>query len=54
MSSGNRPVHEIKLGRIRASIWTHEGNGQGTMVQRLDLAALPRAGGVEDIRFIRA
>jgi hypothetical protein len=29
MSSGNRPVHEIKLGRIRASIWTHEGNGQG-------------------------
>jgi hypothetical protein len=29
MSSGNRPSHEIKLGRIRASIWTHEGNGQG-------------------------
>ena len=29
MSSGNRPIHEIKLGRIRASIWSHEGNGQG-------------------------
>lgn len=26
MSSGNRPVHEIKLGRIRASIWTNESN----------------------------
>ena len=24
MSSGNRPIHEIKLGRIRASIWTNE------------------------------
>ena len=28
MSNGNRPVHEIKLGRIRASIWTNEGDRQ--------------------------
>ncbi|MEZ6097844.1 MAG: hypothetical protein R3E01_02620 [Pirellulaceae bacterium] len=28
MSSGNRPVHEIKLGRVRASIWTNEGDLQ--------------------------
>ncbi len=28
MSSGNRPVHEIKLGRIRASIWTNESDRQ--------------------------
>lgn len=26
MSSGNRPIHEIKLGRIRASIWTNESD----------------------------
>jgi hypothetical protein len=28
MSSGNRPIHEIKLGRIRASIWTNESYRQ--------------------------
>ena len=28
MSSGNRPVHEIKLGRVRASIWTNVGHLQ--------------------------
>ena len=28
MSSGNRPVHEIKLGRIRASIWTNSSDRQ--------------------------
>jgi hypothetical protein len=28
MSSGNRPVHEIRLGRIRASVWTNESTGQ--------------------------
>ena len=28
MSSGNRPVHEIKLGRIRASIWINESDRQ--------------------------
>ena len=28
MSSGNRPVHEIKLGRIRASIWRNESDRQ--------------------------
>ena len=28
MSSGNRPVHEIKLGRVRASIWTNESDRQ--------------------------
>ena len=28
MSSGNRPIHEIRLGRVRASIWMHSGNGQ--------------------------
>jgi len=28
MSSGNRPVHEIKLGRIRASIWTNHSDRQ--------------------------
>ena len=26
MSSGNRPVHEIRLGRVRASIWTNESD----------------------------
>jgi len=30
MSSPNRPVHEIKLGRIRASIWANETGGQST------------------------
>ena len=30
MSLGNRPVHEIKLGRVRASIWTNGSNGQDT------------------------
>ena len=30
MSLGNRPVHEIKLGRIRATIWTNRGRDQGT------------------------
>ena len=30
MHSSNRPIHEIKLGRIRASIWTNE-------TERLDL-----------------
>ena len=28
MSSGNRPVHEIKLGCIRASIWKNESDRQ--------------------------
>lgn len=28
MPSDRRPVHEIKLGRVRASIWSH-GNGPG-------------------------
>ena len=28
MSSGNRPVHEIKLGRVRASIWTNKNDRQ--------------------------
>ncbi len=28
MSCGNRPAHEIKLGRIRASIWTNESDRQ--------------------------
>ena len=30
MSSGNRPIHEIKLGRIRASIWTNESDRNDT------------------------
>ena len=30
MSLRNRPVHEIRLGRVRASIWTNRGRGQGT------------------------
>ncbi len=30
MSSGNRPIHEIKLGRIRASIWTNESDQSET------------------------
>lgn len=28
MSSGNRPIHEIKLGRIRATIWTNHTDRQ--------------------------
>jgi hypothetical protein len=28
MSLGNRPVHEIKLGRVRASIWSNESDRQ--------------------------
>jgi hypothetical protein len=28
MSVGNRPVHEIKLGRVRASIWSNESDRQ--------------------------
>lgn len=28
MNSGNRPIHEIKLGRIRASIWTNQSDRQ--------------------------
>ena len=28
MSSGIRPIHEIKLGRIRASVWTNESENQ--------------------------
>lgn len=28
MTSVNRPIHEIKLGRIRASIWTNQGDRQ--------------------------
>ena len=30
MSLGKRPVHEIKLGRVRASIWSNGSNGQDT------------------------
>ena len=26
MNSSNRPVHEIKLGRVRASIWMNESD----------------------------
>ena len=28
MASINRPIHEIKLGRIRASIWANRGRRQ--------------------------
>lgn len=28
MNSGNRPVHEIKLGRIRACIWSNADDRQ--------------------------
>ena len=28
MTSNNRPIHEIKVGRIRASIWTNESERQ--------------------------
>ena len=28
MSSSNRPVHEIKVGRIRATIWVHANDRQ--------------------------
>jgi hypothetical protein len=28
MSAGNRPVHEIKLGRIRVSIWCNQHDRQ--------------------------
>lgn len=30
MSSPNRPIHEIKLGRIRASIWANGRDGKNT------------------------
>ena len=30
MSSPNRPVYEIKLGRIRASIWANGSDGKNT------------------------
>lgn len=43
MSSGNRPVHEIKLGRIRASIWTNGGHGQDTWLS-VSISRLYRAG----------
>lgn len=29
MSNNSRPVHEFKLGRIRASIWTNDVTGRG-------------------------
>lgn len=29
MSTSNRPVHEIVLGRIRASIWANRSQGRG-------------------------
>lgn len=43
MSSGNRPVHEIKLGRIRASIWANGAHGQGTWFN-VSISRLYRAG----------
>lgn len=30
MSNANRPVHEFKLGRIRASIWPNENDRRET------------------------
>jgi hypothetical protein len=30
MSSDDRPVHEIRLGRIRASVWANRGHDRGT------------------------
>ena len=29
MNAQNRPAHEIKVGRIRASIWTNRSNNGG-------------------------
>ena len=43
MSSGNRPVHEIRLGRVRASIWTNGGHGQDTWLS-VSISRLYRAG----------
>ncbi len=44
MSSGNRPIHEIKLGSIRASIWTNGNPGQDTWFN-VSICRLYREGG---------
>ena len=44
MSVGNRPVHEIKLGRIRASVWTNESSQQHVWFS-VSISRLYRDGG---------
>lgn len=43
MGSPNRPVHEIKLGRIRASIWANGSDDQSTWFN-VSFVRLYRAG----------
>ena len=39
MASGNKPVHEIRLSRVKAAIWD-EFDGEGPSIQRIDRQAL--------------